>query len=147
MKRELREGEKALFVYYGERREITVCLIISHDAHVMARGAALCSERDQPSKKRGRQIALGRALDIAHRSETIGNMPLRRGIIQRYGAATLVLHQVYQDTKNANGFSCFKQLAWPRMDELTAKESRVVAGYLRRWQRGLMGVKGESDIV
>ena len=38
---------------------ITVCLIEDHD--IIARGLAICSDLDQPCKKVGRAIALGRA--------------------------------------------------------------------------------------
>jgi hypothetical protein len=53
-------------VYYYEsgenQRKITACLLVSdRDARLLARGVAICSEKDNFSKKIGRAIAKGRA--------------------------------------------------------------------------------------
>lgn len=53
-------------VYYYEsnetQRKITTCLLVSdQDTRLLARGVAICSNKDNFSKKIGRAIARGRA--------------------------------------------------------------------------------------
>ena len=50
-----------LFYYVGN---ITVCLLVK-DRELLARGIAVCSDRDQFIKKTGRAKALGRAVKAA----------------------------------------------------------------------------------
>ena len=58
-----RMGAKDLYYHshYDDRSRATVCLV-EIDSLVVARGIALCSPKDQYLKRKGRAIALGRAM-------------------------------------------------------------------------------------
>lgn len=59
------KGVKRLKFYYKKSRLIgnicTVCLLLSEDDELLARGVAICSLRDSHNKATGKNIALGRA--------------------------------------------------------------------------------------
>jgi len=122
MKRELKEGEKSLFVYYGPKREVTVCLITDNKKDVIARGVAVCSDLDQPSKKRGRAIALGRALDATARAERGNHVRYRKGFMSRLDALFQLEDAV--DYYPLEGVWAWK--AAYRPDKLPPKEEYVV---------------------
>ena len=57
------------FYYYFKDREtnhpnVTICFVV--DGNQYARGIAICSEKDNVNKNRGRSLARGRALKALH---------------------------------------------------------------------------------
>ena len=62
---------KELFYYLRDDKNrpiITVCLIAVEEG-TLARGVAICSDKDQPNKKIGRAIARGRAIKALKRKK------------------------------------------------------------------------------
>jgi hypothetical protein len=74
-------GEKPRVVYYYLRDEarkpwITVCLLVDSAKKVLARGVAICSLRDNPHKRKGRAIALSRAMKAHYDRRRFGYAPI-----------------------------------------------------------------------
>lgn len=56
------EGIKAEVVYLKGLRWVTSCHLVDTKGIVLASGTAICSLKDQPVRKIGRAMAIGRAL-------------------------------------------------------------------------------------
>ena len=56
----------------------TVCLALGENGTVLARGVSICSPVDGINRKKGRNMALGRAIQAIHRSESLD--PIRPDI-------------------------------------------------------------------
>ena len=61
---------------YNKRPVITVCLLYKKRIGGIARGIALCSPKDNPTKQTGRSIAHGRALRAVKRK--MNGLPINR---------------------------------------------------------------------
>lgn len=56
------DGLKAQVVYLKGRQWVTSCHLVCADGSIVASGTAICSLKDQPVRKIGRAMAIGRAL-------------------------------------------------------------------------------------
>lgn len=64
-----REGKMRLVYEQGDYL-VTVCVVKNSAEVVIARGYSICSPKDQYNRKRGNQIALGRAIKAMSREES-----------------------------------------------------------------------------
>ncbi len=56
------DGIRARVRYLRDRRWFTSCQLLNKDNRIVATGVSTCSYKDQPTRKIGRAIAIGRAL-------------------------------------------------------------------------------------
>jgi hypothetical protein len=68
---------KAEYWYYKDKKEaerLTVCYLLDDEGKALARGMAICCYLDNPSRKRGKRIARGRAYKSLMGEKTYGEV-------------------------------------------------------------------------
>jgi hypothetical protein len=107
--------EKRYFYYLRDDNNkpiVTVCLIKTGD--IVTKGIAICSERDNPVKKVGRNIAAGRAVKA-----------------QLYGMDTLPVSE--------RGLEQYGQVYESDVEELTPMYKSVFTPYLSDYEKEITG--------
>lgn len=110
------EEFEAKVLYYGKARRITVCLILDAEGGILARGLSFCSYLDHPNKKRGRAIAVGRAVHAIKKWSVVGKEigSFGRSIIKRSQVLALMAnHQIdFVNSRDAEAWA-YKELWRP----------------------------------
>lgn len=73
----VQEGNEITPLYYYDDG-VSVCLILTPKGEVLSRGVAICSTRDQFVRKTGRNMALGRAIQVLCHKKDLGHINWER---------------------------------------------------------------------